>query len=281
MALSQDGLVPRAQASATPPPREICLYPYLLPRSPAEGTLLSGWVNTHQALFISTGCAAQCVTQLLELLAKPAVDLDRVAELSGRAVDCRRASAAYTSLPFLNREGYEAYIRESMKCVHPGFSGVSNREAMALEKSLGRLKRAQQRLPRATALAVRPLLAGIYEADREWWRHHGRAMARYVTNPVSLARMDFKHQARPESFDLYRQRVLRNSRAMADYDRYFAVTRSSDLSPGHYRAVLTECLQRSDPYVDEQGPLAEYRARGAAALFETIDSLSSKGHGNG
>ena len=71
-------------------------------------------------------------------------DVDSTLEWLGFARDARLASAAYTDLPELTQALYEAYVRESMKLVHAGFSGVSNRESIVMELALRHLKDAVQ-----------------------------------------------------------------------------------------------------------------------------------------
>ncbi|MGE3615898.1 MAG: hypothetical protein AB7L66_08485, partial [Gemmatimonadales bacterium] len=265
--LSETGLVPRA-AGGVPkgrPSARLHVCRHLPPTNPTEETLLSIWINTHQAMFFTTGICASAVHRIAGYLDERRAP-DEVIPVAELAVACRHASAAYTSLPHLDRELYEAYVRESMMLVHPGFSGVSNREAIAMEASLRRLKTAQTGLASADgalARSLEPALEAVYAADRFWWKHHGIAMAKMVGRPVSLARMDYKkqlmHGSGDGSFDDYRNRVLRQTDALDDYDGYFAVERRADLTVDDYRRDLAAALARSAPYVDATGLLADYR----------------------
>ena len=280
MRLTKNGLLPIQHEIFPPLDDKPQLYDCknLPPQNLTEQTLLSIWINTHQAMFMAIGMAAHCVSKIIELVAQNA-DLAEIKKFIQLAVDCRLSSAAYTSLPFLTRELYEAYIRESMKTVHPGFSGVSNQEAIAMETSLRQLKAAAGDLAQVNkqlAVALRPELERLYDADTEWWKYHGKAMGKYVLNPVSLARMDFKDQkakgSGDKNFEAYRDRILRRDSALADYDQYFAVERSDTLTLQHYCRTLTATLERSWPYIEHTGILQEYRVRGVAALYEVIDA---------
>ncbi|MEZ4457644.1 MAG: hypothetical protein R2882_14015 [Gemmatimonadales bacterium] len=283
--LSETGLIPRATGGGRtrePAPRlHECRH--LPPTNPTEATLLSIWINTHQAMFFSTGICASAVHRIADYLDERRGP-DEVIPVAELAVACRHASAAYTSLPHLDRDLYEAYVRESMRLVHPGFSGVSNREAIAVEASLRRLKTAQAGLASADgalARSLEPALDAVYAADRFWWKHHGIAMARMVGHPVSLARLDYKeqltHGSGDGSFDDYRSRVLRQTDALDDYDGYFAVERRADLTIDDYRRDLSAALARSAPYVDATGPLADYRRDGEASLFAVLDLAAAQG----
>jgi hypothetical protein len=276
ISLSLDGLLPSSIHGAMPATSPFACR-HLPPTNHDQHRLLSMWVNTHQAMFVATGISAHCVFRLADALMTDA-DRDTMASLVELAVDCRLSSAAYTSLPWLTRPLYEAYIRKSMMQVHPGFSGVSNQEAITMERALRSLKRAHDQLflrNRKQAEALLPVLDRLYAADKSWWRFHGKAMGKYVSNPVSLARMDFKNQALGGSgdadFQTYRDRVLRQTEAIADYDAYFAVRRRHDLCLDHYEALLAHTLECSAPYVEQTGVLATYRARGAKALQSVID----------
>jgi hypothetical protein len=277
--LSCDGLLPEdppgtSDISLRPEPF-VCKH--LPPSNLTEQTLLSIWVNTHQAMFISTGISAYCVNQITRLIDEEEDD-GQILEYIDLAIACRLASAAYTSLPYLTKELYESYIRESMKQVHPGFSGVSNQEAISMEKSIRQLKKAQADLGyrnKKLANALNQELKLLYMADKTWWRHHGKAMSKLVENPVSLARADFKSQSKQndgnKSFNEYRDQILRTQDATSDYDQYFAVKRSGQLSALHYRDVLQDALDKSSTYVDATGELASYREKGKYALNKVID----------
>jgi hypothetical protein len=280
IALSSDGLPPTKDGvsrSSLPLPRESFVCRHLPPRTTTEETLLSMWVNIHQAMFISTSIAAQCVQDMCGLIRKqaPMRDVYGMAQLATAA---RLSSAAYTSLPHLTLELYEAYVRPSMMTVHPGFSGVSNQEAIVMEESLRALKEVHAQAAEANRDYAQALLSvrdAVFAADREWWKYHGKAMGKYVTDPTSLARMDFRNQQAHGSgdklFQDYRDRVLRQVGAIADYDQYFAVKRRDDLSVEHYRQTLDVVLERSAPYVETSGVLADYRADGIRALYQVLD----------
>jgi hypothetical protein len=280
IALSLDGLLPlQGSLGGDNPPlrREPFICRHLPPRTATEETLLSMWVNIHQAMFISTGIAAQCVQDMCGLIRRQAPMRD-VCDMAHLAAAARLSSAAYTSLPHLTLELYEAYVRPSMMTVHAGFSGVSNQEAITMEESLRALKEVHAEIAetnRDYAQALLPVRDRVFAADREWWKYHGMAMGKYVTDPTSLARMDFKiqqaHGSGDKLFQDYRDRVLRQVDAIADYDQYFAVKRQDDLSVDHYRQVLDVVLERSAPYVDSRGVLASYRADGTRALYQVLD----------
>lgn len=279
--LSPDGLLPTSGAAGEASQKlNDYRYRYRPPQNDLEKTLMSVWVNTHQAMFISTGIAASCVGRLSRLVAARDLGPDRFGWWIDTAVACRLASAAYTSLPPLTLDRYESYIRKSMMAVHPGFSGVSNREAISMETCLRQLKSAQKQLASAhpsLAADIESQLERVYEAERIWWRAHGKAMSKYVTDPTSLARMDYLRQKQEGGgdgdFTEYRRRVLRDPNALDDYDRYFGVTRSEPVSAADYIALLDNVMRRSAPYVEQSGALAEYRERGLDALRGAIDAL--------
>jgi hypothetical protein len=277
--LTKDGLLPDKLEKSPPLKKDAKLHVcrHLPPGNLTEQTLLSIWINTHQAMFIATGISAYCVMQIIQHI-KQEEDLETIRHFIQLAVDCRLSSAAYTSLPHLTKELYEAYIRESMMLVHPGFSGVSNQEAITMEHALRELKKAQTELGYSNRNLANTLTADLeklYGADRTWWKFHGKAMAKLVENPVSLARMDFKHQLNQgsgdNSFDDYRDRILRQEGAVTDYDSYFAVRRSDQLSVQDYKRTLISALERSSHYVDPNGELADYREAGEIALHAVMD----------
>ena len=280
--LSHDGLLPENQVidSQVTPQTELYVCKHLPTSNLTEQTLLSIWVNTHQAMFISTGISAYCVNQVTRLIDEGA-DKDKIVEFVDLAIDCRLASAAYTSLPHLTKELFESYLRESMKQVHPGFSGVSNREAISMETSLRGLKTAQANLGyRNIKLAnvINKELKRLYMGDKIWWQHHGKAMSKLVTKRVSLARTDFNNRSKQNSgnknFNEYRDQILKSNNATSDYDNYFAVKRSRQLTAQHYRVVLENALEKSSHYVDVTGELAEYREKGKHAFNKVIDLTS-------
>ena len=282
--LTKDGLLPEKLENSPPLEKDTDLHvcKHLPPGNLTEQTLLSIWINTHQAMFIATGISAYCVIQIIQHI-KQGEDLETIRYFIQLAIDCRLSSAAYTSLPHLTKELYEAYIRESMMLVHPGFSGVSNQEAITMEHCLRELKKAQSELGysnRSLAKALTSELEILYNADRTWWKFHGKAMAKLVENPVSLARMDFKHQRNQgsgdKSFDDYRNRILRQEDAVADYDSYFAVKRNDQLSIQDYKRTLISALERSSHYVDPGGQLADYREKGETTLHAAIDHATQQ-----
>lgn len=98
----------------------------LPPRNRTENQLLSIWINTHQAMFMTIAMSAYAV--LKAIIAMHQHNFSETLQWLMLAREARFASAAYTDLPVLTQPLYEAYVRESMKLVHPGFSGVSNSE---------------------------------------------------------------------------------------------------------------------------------------------------------
>ena len=126
VSLSPDGLLPTPAGVRHPDLEKPFFCRHLPPRNTTEETLLSIWINTHQAMFISTGIAAFSIIRMIEHI-KSAASVEEIGEWAELATSCRLASAVYTDLPSLSREHYEAYVRESMRTVNEGFSGVSNR----------------------------------------------------------------------------------------------------------------------------------------------------------
>jgi hypothetical protein len=124
-----------------------------------------------------------------------------------------------------------------MKLVHPGFSSVSNLESIQMELGLRALKEALAacRLSeREFATSIDPACKEVFQADSFWWRSHGQAMRRMVRTPVSLARMDAKEKATEAGgsvdFEAYRNKVLRDPKALKEYDAYFSVERRPGLT---------------------------------------------------
>lgn len=284
ISLTPDGLIPvnstGSIGAANSKEKYNCRH--LPPTNRTEETLISIWVNTHQAMFMSTGISATCVLRVAELIDQR-MEPDMIRDYIELAVDCRHSSAIYTSLPYLSQKLYEAYIRESMMLVHPGFSGVSNQEAITMEKSLRCLKKAQANLRTENpelSKTLSPDIERIYAADKTWWQFHGAAMQKMVIDPESLARMDYKKQASSgsgdKSFEDYRERILRQDNAISDYDAYFAVKRSDTLGIDDYRETLDEALDRSSIYVSNSGRLADFREKGVIALKRALD-LAEKG----
>jgi hypothetical protein len=273
--LTPSGLLPDSVSSETQTIEpKLQVFRELPPSNLTENTLMSMWLNTHQAMFLSTGMAAHCTSVATGFIREQGAVQD-IYQYLEMARDARMASAAYTGLPHLSLELYEVYIRESMRLVHPGFSGVSNQESVAMEKKLHDLKQAQRELVQRDAdkgAELAPWFDGLYQADRKWWRFHGHAMNKYVTTPISLARLDFaKKQDAANDFEEYRTKILRDDKVQLDYDRYFAIERMENLTLEDYRSQLTACLERSEPYVDSDGELAQHRVEGNKALFNILD----------
>lgn len=279
--LSNDGYLPTDVSSLEKPPSfEHYKFTYLPPKNLTEKILMSMWINCHQAMFISTSIAASCIRLIIKKLASPERCINEIGELISTAISCRLSSAVYTSLPFLNQKLYEQYVRLSMQEVHRGFSGVSNRESIAMEESLRNLKVAHLSLlkeDRLFAEAVNTDLKRLYEADKSWWRFHGKAMRKYVTDPLSLARIDYFTQKQSGSNDSkfkdYRERELRNEKALNNYDLYFGIDRSTKLGTEDYYALLDITLNRTEFYIDQSGDLADFRSEGVSVLHKAIQLI--------
>lgn len=282
ISLSSNGLPPKhTGASKTKEfPKHQCKN--LPPRNPNEEVLLSIWINTHQAMFISTGIAAQCTLNLSELI-RQGSDKEQLEYWTDLATRCRLASAVYTNLPHLTRELYVAYLRESMKTVHQGFSGVSNMEAIVMESSLKTLKHAFKETRKTSSLyekTCKPFYEKVSKADKVWWKHHGRAMLKLVDEPISLARLDFKKMQMQnrelQGFDDYRNNILRQNSATRDYDNYFAVQRNDQLTIDDYRDTLRYTIDNASIYIEEKGIMSEYKENGTPALLEALDHFEKQ-----
>ena len=252
---------------------------HLPPRNRAEHQLLSVWLNTHQALFMTVAMSSYATLRAIDAIR--CRDLQATLEWLELAREARFASAAYTHMEALTLPLYEAYVRESMKLVHPGFSGVSNLESVRMEQSLRELKEAAQACraeDRGFAAEIERAHEQLCEADHFWWRSHGQAMRRMVRCPVSLARLDAKDKAKtggPCDFEAYRNQVLRDPKAMTDYDAYFSVERRADMSLQTWRRHLLRVLAASDDYVTQQGPVAERSRHARPFLFAILDRAAA------
>jgi hypothetical protein len=266
--LSDTGTMPDAVTETAGQGEEILHQPqYLPPRNQTERQLLSAWVNTHQAMFMTIAMSSYAIGRALRAIHRR--DLLASLEWLGFAREARYASSAYTDLPALRQTLYEAYLRESMKCVHPGFSGVSNLESIMMELALRQLKQAViacQAEDRAFAQRIGTACEEVAEADEFWWRAHGQAMRCMVRRPVSLARMDAQEKAKekgmPSNFEEYREKVLREPKALKEYDAYFAVERRRGLSLDGWQRRLERALATADDYTARHGPVVG-RARPA------------------
>jgi hypothetical protein len=257
---------------------------HLPPRNRTERQLLSVWLNTHQALFMTVAMSSYAVLRAIDAIRIR--DLPAVVEWLTLASEARFASAAYTHMDALTQPLYEAFVRESMKLVHPGFSGVSNLESVRMEQSLRELKDAAQAclaVDRGFAAGFERAHERLCEADHFWWRSHGQAMRRMVRCPVSLARMDAKGKAStsggPYDFEAYRSKVLRDPKAMTDYDAYFSVERRADLTLRSWRRNLLRVLAASDDYVTQHGPVAERSRHARPFLFALMDQAAAAPRG--
>jgi hypothetical protein len=272
--LTDTGMMPDVDGPPAPCRPRPHVPRHLPPRNRTEAQLLSVWVNTHQAMFITVGMAAYAVRRgVRAITSRDAAEADG---WLGFARYARLASAAYTDLPALTRPLYEAYVRQSMRQVHPGFSGVSNLEAITMELALRELKAAVQECQAADRRFAAELAAavdGVTEADHFWWQAHGRAMRRMVHSTVSLARMDAKRQAGDGAVDFadYRDKILRAPKSLTDYDGYFAVERRPDLTRAGWRAALEQVLATADDFVASDGPVAARWRPVRPHLFEMID----------
>ena len=220
--------------------------------------------------------SAYAVSRALQALARR--DLSDTIEWLNLAGEARQASAAYTDLPALTQALYETYVRESMKLVHPGFSGVSNLESIRMELAMRELKQAFltcQRDDFPLAQSISKAHEHMVQADQFWWISHGRAMRRMVRKTVSLARMDAKQQAHDAdeeiAFDAYREKILRDPKALVEYDGYFAVERRAGLTLDRWRNELSRVLATADDYIAFTGPAVDRAKAARPHLFHLMD----------
>ena len=151
-----------------------------------------------------------------------------------------------------------------------------------MELELRRLKqtvRACQTEDRAFAQRIVPAYDEVAAADQFWWHAHGLAMRRMVRQPVSLARMDAQQKASenrmPNNFDEYREKVLREPKALQEYDVYFGVERRGGLDLAGWKRRLERALATADDYTAPSGPILD-RARPARPhLFAMIEAAQA------
>lgn len=228
----------------------------LTPRSAAEHEALRCWVTTHQTMFLTIGAAAGVLSWALDHM--EGGRFGEAGESLRLASTLRRASAAYTFLPRLDRAIYEGYLRPAMMGVRPAFSGVSSRESIRFAVLIKRLRELWAGAPAEAAKAR----AECLEADRLWWQRHMGAMRRMVKRPISLAQHEFKRQAEEQglesTYSEFLATTLQVPEAMDDYDRFFACRREP-MDGDAYLQALTESLPISDEYISEDEPFASFR----------------------
>jgi hypothetical protein len=278
--LSDTGMMPDA-IDGRADVRERRLYQprHLPPRNRTESQLLSVWINTHQAMFMTIAMSSYAVTQAIRTIARR--ELSATLSWLGFAREARYAAAAYTDLGALTQPLYEAYVRESMKLVHPGFSGVSNLESIKMELCLRELKEALltcMHSDREFVMSIDQACEEVSQADHFWWRSHGQAMRRMVRTPVSLARTDAKEKAKeaggPVDFEAYRNKVLRDPKAQKEYDAYFSVERRPGLTLRSWQCHLTRALATADDYISQQGEIAERSLHARPHLFAMMTRVA-------
>lgn len=232
------------------------------PRTGEERDALSAWINTHQAMFYTVGAA--CVSIVAGFGALKLPDPTTAIALFKAAAALRLSSAAYTSLPGLKLEMYEAYVRPTMLESRPGFSGVSSREAIAFAALLNdiqsflRNSRETEDIP-----SLRNALEHILVADDCWWKHHALAMRTLVQRPVSLAQEEYRKRVHGGrlglTFQEFKEATLQSTDASDNYDRYFGIRRAAIVGHKYYEARCILAYEMARPYTDQEGVLATYR----------------------
>src|SRR4051812_23885039 len=95
--LSITGMMPDELGGSAAGDRQRFYQPrHLPPRNRTEGQLLSVWINTHQAMFMTVAMSVYAVSRTLAAI--EGRDLPSTLEWLGLACEARFASAAYTDL---------------------------------------------------------------------------------------------------------------------------------------------------------------------------------------
>ena len=274
------GLPPRGGPDARAggdAPRKAYAPITLAPGTVEEQAALCAWVNTHQSMFLTVGAACTALTLALSRVGEG--DAASAVRFLGVAEGLRRASSVYTYLPKVDQGVYESFLRQAMRMVRPGFSGVSSREAVAFSRLIQRLR----------AASFAPGAAGpgqleeferarkeCIKADDLWWSQHVEAMHRMVKVPVSLAQHEFRRSRREGSKKSYSEFLatsLQVPEALDDYDRFFGCERGA-VTQREYMETLEFSLSLSDEHISAEAPFASYRS----GLLEQVTSLCNEGN---
>jgi len=276
MTLPCSGLMPLANGPTQPNGNGTSRKTYvpitILPETEEEKDALSAWVNTHQSMFMTVGAASAALTGALTSIDN--ANLEGAIQYLQIAQHLRLASAVYTYLPTVGPEVYERFLRQAMKRVRPGFSGVSSREAIAFGSLLKRVREASPP-PDSSLEKFTQAKQGCLDADDFWWKMHSNAMHRMVKLPVSLAQHEFRRSVKEEglekSYSEYLTTTLQVPESLDDYDRFFGCQRGS-ITTQEYVTNLEQSLSLSDQYITTETPFSTYRKM----LLEQVSRLLSQ-----
>ena len=164
------------------------------------------------------------------------IELERWLE---RVTDLIRGSGAMLYFcGALDADTYDRCLRPSMESARDDFSGSMSRDFLAMMKAKATLVSALQSSGRVD------LMERFREAERVWFKHHADVI--HALHPgKSLLRMKVaKLVDEVADFDYhgYVDEIVHGEQALNDYDAYFGLSRSSEMTLDDYWTQMLEKL---------------------------------------
>lgn len=164
-------------------------------------------------------------------------------------------------------EVYDPCLRDSMAAERDDFSGDMSREFL-------RMMRAKAEMVEALTAAghLGHQLQSFRAAERYWHRHHGQVVTALHPGKSLLREKIERLQATSDAFDYraYVDSVVRGDAALADYDDYFGVRRSDDMTIDAYWTQAVEKLGFTHSHLALAGGHRADLMRGDATLLQIV-----------
>lgn len=168
----------------------------------------------------------------------------------------------------LDPEIYDPCLRASMETARPDFSGDMSRDFLTMMDS----KAGLVEVLTAGGAALEEDLRVFRQAERYWTRHHGEVISALHPGKSLLQDTVAAMMRESESFDFraYVETVVRSEQALADYDAYFGVTRSSAMGLGDYWTQAVEKLATVHRSFELDAPTRSALMRGDAVVLAIL-----------
>lgn len=138
----------------------------------------------------------------------------------------------------LDAETYDRCLRPSMESARDDFSGSMSRDFLAMMKAKAALVSALESTNRAD------VVQRFRDAERVWFKHHADVIQALHPGKSLLRKKVARLVEEVEDFDYhgYVDNVVHGEQALSDYDGYFGVTRSTEMTLDEYWTQMCEKL---------------------------------------
>jgi hypothetical protein len=165
---------------------------------------------------------------------------------------------------------YDPCLRTSMEAERDDFSGDMSTEFLAMMAVKADLVEALGAAP-----GLGHELQAFRAAERFWHVHHGQVIQALHPGKSLLREKTERLTRESETFDYraYVESVVRGEQARADYDDYFGVARSTDMTLDGYWTQAVAKVAQAHAHLSLRGSHRSEIMRADAALLETLSSL--------